>query len=1333
MLDFVKIKIKEPSRKDVAPRVYPKFVVKNKPKDLMIRGSDFYAVWNEEIGLWSTDEGDVLYLIDRELGKVYDEYKDKYDKLTVDWMWDADSGSIDRWHKYCQKQMRDCFHQLDEKLIFANSEIKKTDYASKKLPYSLSEGSIQAWDRLMSVLYSEEERMKIEWAIGAIVSGDSKEIQKFLVLYGSHGTGKSTVLNIIEKLFEGYCSAFNAKVLGMTNSSFALEAFKSNPLVAIQHDGNLSRIEDNTRLNSLVSHESMIVNEKFKSAYVSKFNSFLLMGTNNPVKITDSKSGILRRLIDVTPTGNTFPQDEYNRLYSQIDFELGAIAWHCLQVYKNNKYMYRSYVPVRMLGASNSFYNYILELYDEFANRDGVTLNYAWDEYKKYCEYTKANQMPRMIFAEELKSYFEEFHERYRQDGERKRSYYRGFKKDKFTTQPDEPKPSNDIFELNCTESLLDTECADCPAQYATSKETPFKAWSKVKTKLMDIDTKELHYVQVPDNHIVIDFDLKDEKGNKSYMLNSEAARVWPPTYAEVSKGGQGIHLHYIYNGDVTKLAKDYAEDIEIKVFTGGSSLRRKLSRCNDIPIATIDSGLPLRKERKMVNRETFTNVEKLKDKIKDIIETKKPHGATKPCIDYIYKLLEDAYESGKPYDLTNLRSKVMTFAMGSSHQSEYCVKKVCKMHFASDIEASVEETHEKPIAFFDVEVFPNLFVVVYKVSNGNQPIIMINPSPKELNDIYDMYNWVGFNNRRYDNHIMYARMIGYSLEELYKLSKKIINQVKGCFFREAYGWSYTDIYDFSSKKQSLKKWEIELGIHHQELGLDWDSPVPEEMWNIVAEYCVNDVVATEALFHARHGDWVARKILAEIAGMTVNDTTNSLTTRIIFGNERKPKLNYPDIREEFPGYEHKLGEDRRMHNMYRGVDLGMGGYVYAKHGMWGNVALIDVASMHPTSIDIMNLFGEYTDNFRNIKQARLWIKHEQYDEVRNMFDGKLARYLDNQEEADALSYALKIAINSVYGLTAATFENPFRDERNVNNIVALRGALFMKTLQDEVTNMGYNVVHIKTDSIKIADADKKIIDFCMEFAQKYGYTFEHEATYEKMCLVNNAVYIAQYKTEARCKELYGYSPKDNSKHGGDWTATGAQFAHPYIFKKYFSKEPIEFKDLCETKTVTSSLYLDFNEGYPDVTEFERLKELRDKDLAKLNKREKELLENNKYLSVLDLDYKIAEGHNYKFVGKAGSFCPVMEGKGGGLLVREKDGKYNSATGAKGFRWMEAEQMDILHKQGDIDMEYFNILADEAIRSIGQYCDFNWFASDDIYISDNFMNIPEDVDEEIPF
>lgn len=216
-------------------------------------------------------------------------------------------------------------------------------------------------------------------------------------------------------------------------------------------------------------------------------------------------------------------------------------------------------------------------------------------------------------------------------------------------------------------------------------------------------------------------------------------------------------------------------------------------------------------------------------------------------------------------------------------------------MKFRSDEPSDPISNDDRPIIFFDVEVFPNLFVVVYKAKGEDQtPIKMINPKAKDIEN-FMRYRLIGFNNRKYDNHILYGRMIGYDNARLFQLSQDLIERKRG-FFGEAYNVSYTDIYDFAAKKQSLKKWEIELGIHHQELGLPWDQPVPKELWSKVADYCVNDVVATEAVFDHLQGDFTAREVLADLAGMTVNDTTNTLTTRIIFGKERHPKLVYTDL-----------------------------------------------------------------------------------------------------------------------------------------------------------------------------------------------------------------------------------------------------------------------------------------------------------------------------------------------------------------------------------------------------------------------------------------------------
>ena len=1338
MLDFMMISTRFNKKGGV--EIYPKFIIKNRSQDLMIKGNDFYAIWVEDRGLWSTNEDDAIQIIDRELKRYLDEhYKDADMRPKVLYLWDAETGMIDVWHKYCQKQMRNNFHQLDQTLIFSNAETNKKDYASKRLSYPLEAGSIAAYDKLISTLYSEEERHKIEWAIGAIVTGDAKEIQKFMVLYGEAGAGKSTILNIIQKLFDGYYAVFDAKALGSASSQFALEPFRNGPLVAIQHDGDLSKIEDNTRLNSLVSHELMSVNEKFTKAYDNVFNAFLFMGTNKPVKITDAKSGLMRRLIDVSPSGNKLGLREYKQTVKQIDFELGAIAYHCKEVYLSDPGRYDDYIPLSMMGASNDFYNFIIDSYHVFVKEDGTTLKAAWEMYRNYCEEARVPYpLSQRSFKEELKNYFKSYNDRFSlEDGSRVRSYYTGFKTEKFdpgNKEQDVDAPKTKLIQFESIHSILDDVCAECPAQYASDAETPIKKWDNVTTTLSNIDTSKLHFVKVPDNHIVIDFDIRGRDGSKSFEKNLEAASKWPSTYAELSKSGAGVHLHYIYNGDVSRLSRVYDDQIEVKVFTGKSSLRRKLTKCNNLPIATISSGLPLKGEKKMVNFDAIKSEKGLRTMIKRNLN-KEIHSSTKCSIDFIHKILEDAYASDLGYDVTDMYDSVFAFAANSTNQADYCMKLVDTMHFKSEDPSLPDTNNSASLVFYDVEVFPNLFLVNWKIQGEGKPVArMINPTPTEIEELLG-FNLIGFNCRRYDNHILYARLMGYTNEQLFDLSQRIISGDKDAFFGEAYNISYTDVYDFASagNKKSLKKWEIELGIHHQELGLPWDKPVPENMWPTVAEYCDNDVIATEAVFNHLSADWTARKILADLAELTVNDTTNTLTTRIIFGKNRNPQneFNYRNLAEPvidldiethnflveacpemmaerhgeaesvlpyFPGYKYERGK-----STYKGEEVGEGGYVYAEPGIYANVALLDVASMHPHSAIAECLFGvKFTKAFRDIVEGRVSIKHEAWDVVNNMLDGKLVPYIqkviNGEMTAKELADALKTAINSVYGLTFAAFPNAFRDIRNKDNIVAKRGALFMVELKYAVQAKGFTVAHIKTDSIKIPEATPEIIQFVMDFGKRYGYTFEHEATYDRMCLVNDAVYIAKYRD-------------------GDWTATGKQFAVPYVFKKLFSKEPIEFEDLCETMSVSTALYLDRNEDLPDVSEYEKVLENRFKNTDSLTKKEKMLPEKYSSLSDDELREKISTGHDYHFVGKVGNFCPIKDGCGGRELVREgKDKygnvKYSSATGAKGYRWLESEMVKTLGREDDIDRTYYDKQVDTAIEAISQYGDFEQFVSD---------------------
>jgi hypothetical protein len=1251
--------------KDGKVIIAPQFVV-GRSQDLMVRGKSFYAIWDEEAGMWSTDEYDVGRLVDNELRAYAKEhYPDlQAPDITIKTMRNYGSKS---WMTYRMfvSNLSDNYHQLDDNLTFANTEVKKTDYVSRRLPYALTPGDHSAWDEIVGTLYSPEERRKIEWSIGSIISGDSKKIQKFFVFYGRPGSGKSTIMDVMERLFPGYSAKFEAKALGSMNGAFATEAFKTNPLVAIQHDADLSGIVDNTLLNSIIAHEEIRMNEKHKPTYTGRVHALLFIGTNLPVKISDAKSGIIRRLVDIHPSGALIPANHYTTLMSRIDFELGAIAEHCLAVYRSlGKNYYNGYRATEMMLQTDIFFNFIEANYEIFKSQDGCSLQQAYALYKEYCSGTGIDKpKPQYKFREELRNYFREFKDRHTIDGQQVRSYYLGFTAEHFKV----PTADETAFSLVIEEttSLLDEVLAGQPAQYSKSDGSPEKYWTDderlidgvlkkpkpsqvVSTVLSDIDTHREHFVRMPENHIVIDFDLKGENGAKNLDLNLQAASSWPATYAELSKGGEGVHLHYLYDGDVARLAPLFAPGIEVKVFSGLASLRRRLSKCNSIPVSTISGGLPLKEKAKVLDTHAVQSEQGLRSLIARNFH-KEFHPGTKPSVDFINKILDDAYSSGLSYDVTDLRPKLVAFANNSTNRAMECLKIVQSMRLSSEavppaVPAPRESSEPQRPAFFDVESFPNLFVICWSYEGSDTVVKMINPSQKDVEGLLKL-KLIGYNNRYYDNHMVYGAMLGYTVEQLYQLSKKLIDNQPNARFASAYGLSYTDVYDYMSEKTSLKKLQIRHGLTHKELDLPWDEPVPPEKWEDVANYCGNDVMTLKEVHEIYQADFTARQILAELSGLSVNDTTQKHTAHIIFEGDRNPQTEfvYTKLSEEFPGYVYEMGK-----STYRGEEVGEGGYVYAEPGIHTDVALLDVASMHPTSIINLNMFGKYTPNFEGLMKARLAIKHRDYDGAAKMLNGKLDPFLRDREDnydiakAKQLSYALKIIINIVYGLTSANFDNAFRDKRNKDNIAAKRGALFMIDLKHAVQEQGFQVVHIKTDSIKIANTTQEIIDFVFKFGEKYGYTFEHENTYSKFCLVNDAVYVA----------------KTGPDEKAEWTAVGAQFRVPFVFKTLFSGDPVLRQDLAETKEVKKgAIYLKYDNGH-----------------------------------------KI-------FVGRTGRFVPVKESSGvGGTLLRVDGDKEYAVAGTKGYFWLEQEKADLMDADLlQIDMSYFDNLAEKALETIGKF------------------------------
>lgn len=1231
-MDFIRVGMKE--NKDGTREFFPALLALES-QDLVIRGGQFQAIWDEDTSLYSRNMSHVPGIVDRAFWKMVQP--DVREGDVVKKMKNFDNQLFTRFLALV-RNIGDMGPELDQRLVFADQHPTKKDAATFQMPYSLVDAPTPTWDKICDTLYGPEERLKFEWAIGSILTGmAATQIQKFYVFFGPPGSGKSTIMNVIEKLFEGHTAAFSAYDMGKADAQFSLEPFSQNPLVAIDQDGDLSRLEVNKNLNSIVSHDRVLINSKGKNLFKIIPRSTLFIGSNDPIKISNRKSGLFRRLVDIQPTGNLFDEGEYHHLMEQVLFELGAIAQKCIYIFEDHGATYlSSYRSTDMMYRTNDLFNFVED--NRLILSQGVTLKQAHKLFVDWCDQTDTKNIYKQFqFRDLLKDYFDEFHEEKMVNGERYRSYFFGLKDlEKFSWKGVAPKPVLGWLELTEEHSLLDELLKDMPAQYGQDDPLhPLKhAWENCKTRLSDIDTSKEHYVKVPTHHIVIDFDLRDENGHKDLARNIEAAQKWPATYAEVSRGGGGLHLHYEFTGEVDRLADvDPNGEYEIKKLLGGSSLRRRVTRSNSLSPAVISSGLPL-KEEKVITPTQMKTEKQLRARILKGLR-KEVHPYTKPSLDFIEMVIDEAHKAGIEFDISDMFDDLFSFAMGSSNQRDLCIQKVMSLQLVSEKEPTAGPDEEKPEAVFDLEVYPNLVAIGWALDKEDANVVtMLNPTPHEVEELVEKLRLIGFNNRVYDNHILWALMLGWPVEQIYRLSKDIIANQRGSMFGQAYNLAYADLYDIIVEKRSLKWWEIKLGLPHMEMDLPWDEPVPEDRIQDVLDYLVNDVKSTRAVKKHREGDFRARQILAELTGLAVCNTNRQHTEKLIFGEnsrEASPDLEYTDLREMFPGYSFDQFAPGKDKSTYKGEKVGEGGWVFSAPGMYENVAVLDVASMHPTSIVELNMFGKHTPKFKALMDQRLEAK----------------RLGKTDPEQKALSDALKIVINSVYGLTAASFPNMFKDPRNIDNIVAKRGALFMVDLKEFVEKAGFKVVHIKTDSIKIPDATPEIIQAVSDFGKKYGYDFEHEATYDRFCLINDAVFVNRY----------GWA--QDERLIGKWAATGAQFQHPVVFKTLFSEEEIESRDYVEVKQVAKgTMYL-----CSEVTGARQ------------------------------------------FVGRFGAFIPVL---GGRQLLRIDGEKEVAVTGTKGHLW-ELDEIALNSDEFEVDYSYFQNLVDSgkaAIEKYGSYAEF---------------------------
>ncbi len=119
-MDFYQIRTKQ--LKSGTTELYPGFTV-GRSTDLMVRSGNFYAIWDEKQGVWSTDEYDVARLMDEELREHAQKLKDKGSVCTVKDLRSFESNSWSIFQRFIS-QVGDSSYPLDQNLTFVLAKVR---------------------------------------------------------------------------------------------------------------------------------------------------------------------------------------------------------------------------------------------------------------------------------------------------------------------------------------------------------------------------------------------------------------------------------------------------------------------------------------------------------------------------------------------------------------------------------------------------------------------------------------------------------------------------------------------------------------------------------------------------------------------------------------------------------------------------------------------------------------------------------------------------------------------------------------------------------------------------------------------------------------------------------------------------------------------------------------------------------------------------------------------------------------------------------------------------------------------------------------------------------
>ena len=414
---------------------------------------------------------------------------------------------------------------------------------------------------------------------------------------------------------------------------------------------------------------------------------------------------------------------------------------------------------------------------------------------------------------------------------------------------------------------------------------------------------------------------------------------------------------------------------------------------------------------------------------------------------------------------------------------------------------------------FFDIEVFKYNAMVVFKDENKKLLRVFHN-NFKGLLDFIKGKVLVGFNNYHYDDFILHAMIEQKSNKQIKELNDRIISgesmRLKYRKFESLDTYQQLDV-----SNPSLKKIEGNMGrmILESSVPFSLDRELTEEEFYQVLEYCCYDVDMVVELFEMRMKSYFKPKF--SLVDMYGDEKAIRWNTTTISGNlllkKKSQKWSNIRIKEEFlelvPADVKEMWLERAqdfstkktnktitINEFGNEIIFGFGGLhgVHTEIKKQKKIKLLDVTSMYPNIILILNILGEASQKYKSILDRRLAIKH--VDKI--------------------LSEALKLILNSVYG----NLNNEYSLLYNPNGAlsVCVYGQIALYELCKRIAPYS-TILNINTDGVAFIPNDDGYIEAYKQWEKDFKLQLEEkdfDYIYQKD--VNN--YIAIKGDYMECK-----------------------------------------------------------------------------------------------------------------------------------------------------------------------------------------------------------------------